>query len=565
MADWLSLTEAALPQAGSPDRPVAVRGGVPITHAQFTTDVACWQAAFVQRTGASVAIHAEDSYAFATMLFGAWHAGKVAVLPGDAQPATLERLLPQVDACAGDLPGSLVPAATPATALKPLDLQQARAVIYTSGSSGQPLAIQKRLAQLDAEVRHLEAVFGPRLDEHGPALVHGTVSHQHIYGLLFLTLWPLAAGRAVAVEKLVYPEQIAQRLGMASSVLVSSPAHLRRLPDSLDWSHARVGLRAIFSSGGPLPPEAAGQADLLLGQSPIEVYGSSETGGVAWRQRAFDGDAWRALPAVQWRLQDDTLCVKSPHLDGDDWWETSDRARALPDGRFLLQGRADRIVKIEEKRLSLVALEEALVAGGLVAEAKSLLVGGAAGARLCAVAVPTPAGWEQLRAGGKRALNDALREQLSRSFERVVLPRRFRYVRELPVNTQGKATEALLSALFQDHLPPVQWRDREPAHAVLTLEATQDLRVFEGHFAGSPVLPGVAQLDWAIAFARDAFALPHRFLRAEQLKFQRAVLPPLTLELTLDWDAAPGHLAFRYSSAEGVHSSGRLVFGAADA
>jgi acyl-coenzyme A synthetase/AMP-(fatty) acid ligase len=392
-------------------------------------------------------------------------------------------------------------------------------------------------------------------------VIHSTVSHQHIYGLLFLTMWPLAAGRCVEVRRIEYPEQMAERLGREASVLVSSPAHLKRLPETLDWSAARSQLRAIFSSGGPLPAESSEQAHRLLDQSPIEVYGSSETGGVAWRQRAFHGDTWTPLPGVQWRLKDDTLCVQSSHLDGDDWWETSDRARPLEGGRFLLQGRADRIVKIEEKRVSLVAMEEALVASGLVTDAKTLMVPAESGLRLAAVAVPSAQGWDLLKAAGKRGMNEQLRSHLLRSFERVVLPRRFRYVRELPVNTQGKATEALLAMLFQPELPQVQWRERRAPQAAVTLDLVPQLRVFDGHFAGTPVLAGVVQLDWAIQLGRAAFALPPRFLRAEQLKFQMPVLPPVQLELALEWKAEASALAFRFSSQRGVHSSGRLVFG----
>lgn len=560
MADWLSLTRAALP--GPPDRPVARRGGVVLSHARFVADVARWHAAFTGVRGEQVAIYFADSYDFACALFGAWHAGKLPLLPGDAQPATLERLLPEVAACAGDLPGALTPpAAGDAAALQPLDLDAARLLIYTSGSSGQPLAIAKRLAQLDAEVRHQESVFGARLEAGGPVTIHASVSHQHIYGLLFLTLWPLAAGRCVAVEKLEYPEQMAQRLGEGPSVLVSSPAHLRRLPATLDWSGTRAGLRAVFSSGGPLPPESSSEAHALLGQSPTEVYGSSETGGVAWRQRAHDGDAWTPLPGVQWRLADGTLLVRSPHLPTADWWETSDRAEALPEGRFVLKGRADRIVKIAEKRVSLVAMEEALVASGLLAEAKTVLLQEKGDVRLAVVGVPSAAGWTLLRAQGKRGLNDQLREQLLRGFERVVLPRRFRYLRELPVNTQGKATEALLSALFQPELPAFQWRTRRPPLAAASLEIVPQLRVFDGHFNGLPVLPGVVQLDWALALGRQAFALPPCFLRAEQLKFQMPVLPPLQLDLELEWKAQASQLVFRFTSVRGTHSSGRLVFG----
>jgi len=153
-----------------------------------------------------------------------------------------------------------------------------------------------------------------------------------------------------------------------------------------------------------------------------------------------------------------------------------------------------------------------------------------------------------------------LRAHLLQGFERVVLPRRFRYVREMPVNSQGKATEALLSALFQPELPPAQWRERRAPQAAVILDIVPQLRVFDGHFPGAPVLPGVVQLDWAIEFARQAFALPKRFLRAEQLKFTHPVLPPLQLELALEWNDTARQLQFKFTSQRGQHSSGRLVF-----
>lgn len=559
MAEWTPLTRVALVRRAV--RPVARRAGTVIGHEQFVHDVARWHAAWAAVPGERVAIYCEDAHEFACALFGAWHAGKIAILPGDAQPATLQRLLPEVHACAGGLPGALQPAAQASATLQELDPEAARLVIYTSGSSGQPLAIGKRLAQLQSEVEHLEAVFGARLDAGGAPVLHATVSHQHIYGLLFLALWPLAAGRCVEVGKIEYPEQMVERLARESSVLVSSPAHLRRLPQTLDWRAARAQLRAVFSSGGPLPPQSADAAHALLGQSPIEVYGSSETGGVAWRQRASDGEAWTPLPGVRWRITSEMLAVQSSHLESDAWWETSDRARALGDGRFVLQGRADRIVKIQEKRVSLAAMEQALLQTGLLADAKAVVLASAQGPRVGLVAVPSEAGWAALHAGGKRALNDGLRAHLLRGFERVVLPRRFRYLRELPVNTQGKATEALLAAQFEPELPPAEWRERRSPQAAVSLQLLPQLRVFDGHFPGAPVLPGVVQLDWAIAFGRQAFDLPARFLRAEQLKFVQPVQPPLTLELALEWNAAAGHLAFRYSSQAGPCSMGRLAFG----
>lgn len=562
MSDWLALTEVAS-RAGLAERPVAWRNGALIARPCFLADVAAWQAIFSAQPGQRFALYFNDSYDFAAALFGAWQAGKEVYLPGDAQPATLTRLLPQMDGCAGDLPGALRPVAEADldATFAPLDLHNTRLVVYTSGSSGEPLAIEKSLAQLQAETHTLQSAFGERIDASGAAMVYSTVSHQHIYGLLFCTLWPLAAGRPFVTERLAYPEQMTARLGERASVLVSSPAHLKRLPDTLDWQAARAGLRGVFSSGGPLPPESAQTALALMGHSPIEVYGSSETGGIAWRQRASHGDRWQALPSIEWRLDDELLCVRSPHLPDEAWWQTSDRVAALGDGGFVLLGRNDRIVKIEEKRVSLTAIETALTACDGVAEARTLLLSTSAGPKLAAVVVPSAAGWASLHCEGKRAFNEVLRARLLNDVERVALPRRFRYVQALPVNSQGKSTEALLSALFKPMLPQAQWKARGPHEAQVILDITPDLAVFDGHFPEMLVLPGVAQLDWAIEFARASFTLPAKFLRAEALKFQRPVMPPAELELVLQWQADSRQLSFQYRSQAGAHSSGRIVFG----
>jgi acyl-coenzyme A synthetase/AMP-(fatty) acid ligase/3-hydroxymyristoyl/3-hydroxydecanoyl-(acyl carrier protein) dehydratase len=562
MHERLSLTEVAS-RPGLAHRPIAWRAGRLVTRAEFLADVAAWHAAFSSRPGTRFALYFDDGYDFAAALYGAWHAGKQVFLPGDAQPATTRQLMQQTDGCAGDLPGAITRlAATDAPRLEPLDLATTRLVVYTSGSSGEPSAIDKHLGQLDAEVRNLQAAFGGRFEGAGLPTIYSTVSHQHIYGLLFFTLWPLSAGRPFETARLVYPEQMAARLAERDSILVSSPAHLKRLPDTLAWAPARARLLSIFSSGGPLPPESADEALELLGHSPTEVYGSSETGGIGWRQRAQHGDRWRALPGVEWRLDDDLLCVRSAHLpDGTQWWETSDRAQKLEDGGFVLLGRVDRIVKIEEKRVSLTAIESTLAACPDIAEARALLVSDEAGMRLAVVAVPTAAGWEVMRSGGKRALNDRLRAVLLQTVERVALPRRFRYVSALPVNSQGKSTEALLSALFRPVMPQAQWQVRGAGAALLALDVTADLAVFDGHFPGAPVLPGVAQLHWAIAFARDCFAVSGEFVRAEALKFQRPVTPRVRLELSLRWAAEARQLNFEYQSDAGVHSSGRVVFG----
>lgn len=566
MSDWLALSHVAS-HPGLAGRPVAWCDGGGVSRAQFLADVAAWRRTLAAQSGLRFALSFETAYDFAAALYGAWHAGKQVFLPGDTQAATLARLAPLVDGWIGEFPEALAPirgpCAAPADApVAALDLQATSLVIYTSGTNGEPLAITKRLSQLDAEVHALQAAFGASLPDAPAPAVFSTVSHQHIYGLLFCVLWPLAAGRPFASVRLSYPEEIAARLPAQPSVLVSSPAHLNRLPDAIDWQAARASLTAVFSSGGPLSEEGAAASLRLLGQSPREVYGSSETGGIAWRQRALHGDHWTPLPGIAWRTDGPLLSVRSAHLGHDDWWQTADLAAADGAGGFKLMGRADRIVKIEEKRVSLSAIEAALAAGAEVAAARAFMLQTAAGAKLAVVAVPTEAGWARLARVGKRGFSEALRESLLAVVERVALPRRWRFVRALPVNSQGKSTEGLLANLFRPLCPATVWTSRGPAEATAVLSVTADLAVFDGHFEALPVLPGVAQLGWAVELARGCFALPQGFQRVDALKFQRPVLPPVELELSLHWRSETAQLAFRFASAAGVHSSGRVVFAA---
>ena len=534
------------------DAPVASRAGDLLGFSEFAKRAAAWRAAFVAHGGQHFALYFEDTLEFTTALMGAWHAGKTAWLPGDVLPATLSRLAAHIDGYVGDMPSSLQPIPdAPAQPWSTLDEQAQQLVIFTSGSTGAPVAIPKRLGQLFSEVRALEQAFGERV---AGAEVLATVSHQHIYGLLFRVLWPLASGRVFRAERLSYIEDIPDP-AQGPFVLIASPAHLKRLPET-----AR-SLQCLFSSGGPLPDAAVPDCIAKLGQAPIEVYGSSETGGVAWRQRSGP-EIWQALPGVQWRLQGETLQIRSPHLDADAWTATADRAAASAGG-FTLLGRADRLLKIEEKRVSPTAVEQALLATGCVQDLRVLTLPGVR-EQLAIVAVPTEAGWAVIDNEGKAALTHRLREALRQGLDAVALPRRWRFVSALPGNAQGKTPLEDLRALFDPRRPQPRVLSVTATSAHLRIVAEAALPQFDGHFPDHPILPGVAQIEWAILLGRELFALPPRFLALEGLKFQQVIQPGKVIELSLEFKPEAGKLLFRYSSARGQHASGRILFGAAE-
>lgn len=531
------------------------RGRTPVTGAELQAEAARWQAAFAAQPGPRVALFFQDTLHFIAALFGAWQAGRQVWLPGDMTPASRQALAQRVDAFAGDVPSPdglprVQPTGEPAAAIGPLDAQAQLLVVFTSGSTGQPQALPKRLCQLFDEITALEQAFGATAPG---ATVLASVSHQHVYGLLFRVLWPLATARPVQAQSVVVLEDIAELTPPGGeAALIASPAHLSRLP-----LQAQACVRQVFSSGAPLPDAAVPECLRVFGQAPIEVYGSSETGGVAWRQRNPGAAThWQALPGVQWRLDDGTLWLCSPHLDEPGWMSSADRAAAV-DGGFELRGRADRIVKIAEKRVSLTAVEAALRASPLVADLR-LVPMASPREQIGVVAVPTEAGWQLHDAQGKRALAEALRGVLADVVERVALPRRFRFLPELPVNTQGKSTQARLLAEFDPRRPAVRALQRTPEGDELTLLIDARLPQFEGHFPGHPILAGVVQVEWAEMFGRERFGITGVFAGMEALKFQRVITPGLPVTLSLAW--APGKLSFRYHSSHGPHASGRLLF-----
>ena len=563
MGEFIELHEL-LATGRNADAALALRAGVRLLFSEFAERANAWRTVFATMPGEKIALFFEDSAAFACALFGAWHAGKQAVLPADVLPETLRRLSTICAGCAGDFPAdaplsrvsaSASPdAAQDAAQWQTLDPERIALFVFTSGSTGEPTLVPKRLSQLSAEVRALESTFGSRL---GEATVYATVTHQHMYGLPFRLLWPLAAGRAFVAERWTFPEDMARGLVNGACALIASPAHLKRLPQTLDWRGARNHLRAVFSAGGPLPDEALPLCDHAFGQVPVEIYGSTETGAVAWRQRAEETDApWHALPGMALSIEGDTLRMAASWLQESGWHSASDKVQAQGDG-FALLGRADRIVKIEEKRISLQAVERALLESGLLMEARVVPLPGER-VRLGVAAVPNAEGWNLHDTQGRKALADALRSQLACSIETIALPRHWRFTWALPVNAAGKTPESALLPLFDPRRPPVRLLERTAESAKLRIEITASLPFFDGHFPQAKILPGVAQLDITIRFARELFALPPDFAGAENLKFLDWIGTDSMIELELV--KQEDIIVFRIDSTKGRHASGRLRF-----
>ena len=522
-----------------------------------------WKAAILASGAGRVALHFADTFEFAGALLGAWAAGVTAVLPGDATALTVANLRAHADAFAGEFPASAGPRIVPAANPGPAAIRPFPAVpliLFTSGSTGAPVAVAKAADDLDGELRNLDATLGAGIRAER---VIATVSHQHIYGLLFRCLWPLACGRPFAGGLIRFPEELAEQLARpGAAVLAASPAFLKRLPASAALENLARHPAAVFSSGGPLPWEAADACTRLFGDCPVEIYGSTETGGIAWRRRREDDQAWTPFPGVAPAIgPEGALSLEaSPHVRGPFPMPTADRAR-LEGGALRLLGRGDRIVKLEEKRLSLSAMEALLAEHPRVAEAKLIILSGereTLGAVLRLRDGSLPVRGSQDR---ERLVRD-LKDHLAGGFERVLHPKRWRVVAAMPANAAGKTAQADLAALFEPQYGPVIARESRTASGglALHLDIHPELEHFRGHFPEAAILPGVVQLDWAIREGARRFGPFGDFLGLRALKFQRPIVPGMDITLELTHLPAKGALAFAYLSAAGRHASGQAIF-----
>ncbi|VVE30424.1 AMP-dependent synthetase and ligase [Pandoraea horticolens] len=567
-----------------------------LTTAAWHTRVRSLRAAFAARPAQRLAMCLDDPLDMSCALFAAWAAGRTPVVLPNALAQTrrdfafafdeaidADTLARSLRSEGGeDANGAASHETTVAgDALPP----SSQLIIYTSGSSGEPKAITKTLAQLDDEVQALHRHWGTQLQN---ALVVASVPCHHIYGLWFRVLWPLAAGVPFARHTFAEPSQAQTWRTWPAVVWIAGPAQLTRWPALLGegtWSDAP---RLTFSSGGPLPADAAQQfAHLVRGAgaqissdsayAPVEVFGSTETGGIAWRRQDRTSH-WTPFDDTTVRVSEDgALEIRSPRVNNGHWWPTDDGAIANADGSFTMTGRLDRTVKIEGKRVSLPAVEAALLRHEWVEDAATVVIAG----RLAAAVVLSNAGRRAWREQSLKAVRGAMRDTLAETFDATVLPRRWRFVAALPLNERGKRTAADVMALFAPASPwlpsvmGVRLNDDDSTSpgrtdaVVMSLRVPPDLAHFDGHFPGLPLLPGVVLIDWATRFAAE-HASRDPALRAwvstptslQQVKFSAPVLPGTRFELTLTFDVTRLRVHYLYEGARGTAATGYLAYAA---
>jgi acyl-coenzyme A synthetase/AMP-(fatty) acid ligase len=429
---------------------VAIQDGRPVTLARLRADVAHNADRLASGAIRRAAVVCDHGYWFVVGVLALAKIGSEVIVPLNSQPGTLQSVANQVDALLIDSDtitvGRNTLLETGPVAVPPFHsrIGEGRIFFFTSGSTGEVKRVEKSLAQFEREAATLESLWGADLEQ---VPVIGTVTHQHVFGMTFRIMWPLVSGRPFHSEFHIAWEPLKARLN-GPSMIVTSPAQLTRLGGLTPEPEVNRP-RMIISAGAPLPAEAANEANAIFGCNPTEIFGSTEAGVIGWRHGGKGPVLWRAFPSVEVMANaEGVLMLRSLHASGEGWNAQSDRISFVEDGRFRLEGRIDRVVKIEGKRVSLQRLERELAALPWVTEAAVVVLGGDR-AYLGAAVRLSPAGVAELDRLGKFRFERTLRRELSATHDLAVLPRRWRFVDLMPIDGLGKRRVADVAALLE--------------------------------------------------------------------------------------------------------------------
>ncbi|MCG6876764.1 MAG: AMP-binding protein [Betaproteobacteria bacterium] len=348
------------------DQAIAWRNGMAVSARRFIADAEALAAALPP--GTHLLNLCEDRYRFMVGFAAALIAGRITLLPPNRTEQMLARM---AEAHPGGTALADEPIAearsdvmvfpegsaqdVPVVRVPSIPGDHLAAIVYTSGSTGEPQPNRKRWEKLVTGAHAEQAALGLE-----PGIAYsflGTIPPQHMYGLESTVVMPMTTGGAIHPARPLLAHDVARALHSlpAPRVLITTPIHIR----ACLTSHVSLPpVELIVSAAAPLAPDAAANAEQRFHTHVLEMYGSSETGVVATR-RPTVSPAFRTMRNIRLERDGDLWLFTGGHVPGR--VPVSDLMRRISDTEFLLEGRATDMINIAGKRASLGDLNHRLL------------------------------------------------------------------------------------------------------------------------------------------------------------------------------------------------------------
>lgn len=522
----------------------------------FKAEVASFAKYFEGFDEDEFALHiSQDAHLFSRLFFALLQAGKAVYLIPSEEIALSVKRRGAIPLISNSGIGNLnLPQDLPESDFEFKNMRNGRVYFFTSGSTSAPKTILKLFGSLSDETLNSAKI----LPHQKHTRVLATCEPCHLYGMLWRILCPLALGLEIDCKTIKTPEELIARQSSCESVVIeTTPSFIEALAKYRDMFEFPKNCVGVTTSGGLLKKEFSESARAMWGCTPIEIFGSTESGGIAVRNQSKSQE-WEVFEKVVAGV-DERGCInaKSPYAC-DGFFQLNDMVELLQDGRkFLLKGRIDRLAKVGETQIFLPDLENVYCRHLYVESIRVEMLDGV----LRALVVPSLEGKYALIKGGKLNFVKELNSFASAEFERKLLPKKFRIVNRFPLNPQGKLLLSSVKNLLLNKIdePLLLEFDKTEQGFNCKLSFLKTSSYFKGHFPRIAILPGVVQLYFAEFFIKENFELRACAKTVKKLKFSSVIRPLdiLSLKVRKTGDLS---FSFEYSKGSGICSSGSIEF-----
>ena len=407
---------------------------------------------------------------------------------------------------------------------------------FTSGTTDKAKCIKKSLFNLVQEARELKREFNIKKN----LQFVSTTTMCHLFGLTFHLMYPLVNIKdehKIVTKKVIYPDKI----NYSDFVFISSPSFLSTIKSFEN------NPQYIITAGAKLKDDIFSYLEKF--SKIIEIYGSSESGVIAYRTKSNE-DKLKIFPSVKIEKTSDCILIQTDFGYGDKIEQYDDIE--LLEGFLKVKGRLDKMAKIQEKRVSLSAIENALNKNSFIQESYCFKFRD----KVAAICALSDFGKEKIVEIGVFEFSKILKQQLLKDFE--IVPQKWRFTDIIPRLETGKIDRYEIENLFEMNLsmPVILDRKTDENSVQYKLFFYKGCNFFKGHFPQIPIVAGVVSLYLAQKLSEPYFKTSFGAGQMKRIKFSNIIKADSTVNLKLK--KQNDLIAYEYFDDEKSYSQGTL-------
>ena len=267
-----------------------------------------------------------------------------------------------------------------------------------------------------------------------------SVPHYHSYGFVFDFLVPYILELKFLDNRINYLETLNNFEEYKEITFITNPAFLKRI----DKSSLKIKSKwYVFSSTGALDKETSDLCIETFNTDAIEIYGSTEGGGMAYRKKS-EKDLWTRLKIVKLKVNENGSLFCSSGYTGEGLWvHVGDVVDMKNENEFELLGREDSIVKIEGKRISVQQIDRQILQDKNFIDSYTIYCKSDKREYAASFIVLKDAN------ANKDNMRKYIKDYLKGYFEKIVIPKKIYFIERIPRNELGKIERKKLDEIME--------------------------------------------------------------------------------------------------------------------